>query len=129
MDPYGYADRPDYRVDLLARRNLVRAVVGDTLLAESTECILVDEQDHGLVFYFPRRDVRLAVLEATDDTSICPFKGRASYWTLPGSGIERLAWSYEEPHAEVARLAGYIAFFQDRVRLEVGVATPAVSGR
>jgi uncharacterized protein (DUF427 family) len=38
-------------------------------------------------------------------------------------------WAYEEPYGEVARLGGYVAFFQDAVELRVGVATPAVSGR
>jgi uncharacterized protein (DUF427 family) len=38
-------------------------------------------------------------------------------------------WSYEQPFPEVARLKGYLAFFQDAVDLRVGVATPAVSGR
>lgn len=40
-----------------------------------------------------------------------------------------LAWSYEQPYPEVARLAGYIAFFQDAVQVQIGVADPPVSGR
>ena len=121
----GYGERPDYRVDLLARRNRVVARLGDVVLAETERPLLVDEQDHGLVFYFPRDDVHLDRLKATDSVSYCPFKGRASYWSLPG-GERDVAWSYEDPYPEVARLAGYVAFYQDRVDVQVGVAARRV---
>ena len=123
-----WGERFDYRVDILPRRNAVRAWWGDTLLAETTRSLLVDEQDHGLVFYFPRADVHLDALQVTDTVTYCPFKGKASHWAL-ASGGQDVAWSYEEPYPEVARLAGYVAFYQDRVDVTIGVATPAVSGR
>jgi uncharacterized protein (DUF427 family) len=128
MEQSGYVDRPDYRVDLLARRNRVTATLDGTVLAESTSCLLVDEQDHGIVFYFPRSDVHLEHLVATDTTSRCPYKGNASYWRA-ADGERDVAWTYEDPYPEVARIKGYVAFYQDRVQVSVGVAKPAVSGR
>ena len=122
MEQSGYVDRPDYRVDILPRRNAVRAWWGDTLLAETTRSLLVDEQDHGLVVYFPRDDVRMAALRPTDHRTRCPFKGWASYWSVDGDGGENVAWSYEDPYPEVARLRDFVAFYQDRVRVELGVA-------
>lgn len=127
MEPSGFVARPDYRVDILRRRNRVVARRGDAVVAETVASLLVDEQDHGLVFYFPRDDVRLDLLEPTEDRSRCPFKGNASYWRLAGDD-QPVAWSYEEPYPQVAEIAGYVAFYQDRVQLEVGVATPAVVG-
>ena len=47
-----YRERPDYRVDLLARTNVMTAWLGETCLARSGACLTVDEQDHGLVVYF-----------------------------------------------------------------------------
>ena len=44
-------------------------------------------------------------------------------------GTEPVAWEYPDPYLEVAILRDHIAFYQDRVSVEVGVATPAVSGR
>jgi uncharacterized protein (DUF427 family) len=131
MEPSGYVTRPDYRVDVLARRNRFTARAGDAVLASSERCLLVDEQDHGLVVYFPREDVDLEALAPTTSTSRCPYKGNASYWRLAAGaeGDADVAWSYEEPYPEVARIAGYVAFYQDRVTVSVGVATPAVSGR
>jgi uncharacterized protein (DUF427 family) len=132
MAPSGFDHRPDYRVDLLARRNRVTVRVDGEVLADSERCLLVDEQDHGLVFYFPPTDVRLERFVADDRTSVCPYKGTATYLRLDtgrSDGVEVLIWSYRQPHPEVARLAGFVAFYQDVVDLRVGVATPAVSGR
>ncbi len=131
MEHSGYVDRPDYRVDILARRNRVTASVGGLVLADTTRSLLVDEQDHGLVFYFPPDDVRLDLFVADDRTSRCPYKGTAGYLRLEGTGEgpEVLAWSYRDPCQEVARLAGYLAFFQDVVDVRLGTAVPAVSGR
>lgn len=123
----GWIARPDYRVDILARRNLVTVRHGERVLARTTSALLVDEQDHGLVFYLPQVDVDFELLAAIDHTSHCPFKGEASYWRLR-SGDEPVAWTYREPHPEVARLRSHVAFYQDRVTVDVGVATPAVVG-
>ncbi|HZM57708.1 MAG TPA: DUF427 domain-containing protein [Acidimicrobiales bacterium] len=129
MERSGFEKRPDYRVDILARRNRVTASVDDQVLADSARCLVVDEQDHGLVFYFPPSDVRLELLSPDDRTSYCPYKGTATYRRYRGAAVEVLAWCYEEPYPEVARLAGHLAFFQDVVLLRVGGADPAVSVR
>jgi len=128
MEPSGFVDRPDYRVDIMARRNRVTVSIGDDVLADSQRCLLVDEQDHGLVFYFPPEDVRLDLFVPDARTSRCPFKGTATYRKYAGPEGDVLIWTYEEPYPEVARLAGYVAFFQDAVQVQVGVANPAVSG-
>jgi uncharacterized protein (DUF427 family) len=91
--PSGYAERYDYRVDILRRLNLVTAVKDGVVLAESRHTLIVDEQDHGIVFYFPRADVRLDRLEPMQGhTTRCPFKGVGCYWSLRG---ERIAWREE----------------------------------
>jgi uncharacterized protein (DUF427 family) len=127
MEQSGFVERPDYRVDLLRRRNRVTAKVGDRVLASSENTLLVDEQDHGIVFYFPDADVDFSQLTATDDSSRCPYKGDASYWRLT-DGDQPLAWAYNDPYPQVAGIAGHVAFYQDRVSVELGVATPAVVG-
>ncbi len=124
----GFVDRPDYRVDLLARRNRFEARANDVVLASSERCIVVDEQDHGLVVYFPRDDVVMDELVPHELVTRCPFKGFATHWGVPASE-EPVAWSYEDPYTEMARLKGYVAFYQQRVTVTIGVATPAVSGR
>lgn len=118
----GYAERPDYRVDILARRNRVVVRSGDVVLAETERPLVVDEQDHGLVVYVPRDDVRMQHLAPSDTVTYCPFKGRARHWRLAAGDDTAVAWSYEEPYPEVGRIAGYVAFYQDRVTVEIGVA-------
>jgi uncharacterized protein (DUF427 family) len=124
----GYATRPDYIVDVLARRNRFDARAGDVLLAASERCLVVDEQDHGLVVYFPRSDVHMEALVPHEKVTRCPFKGVATHWALPG-GDDVVAWSYEDPYTEMTRIKDYVAFYQQRVTVTIGVATPAVSGR
>jgi uncharacterized protein (DUF427 family) len=123
----GYVERPDYRVDLLRRRNLVTVRHGERVLARTSAPLLVDEQDHGLVFYIPDSDVDFDLLAPTDDASRCPYKGNATYWRLI-DGDEPVAWAYPEPYPQVSGIVGHVAFYQDRVTVEVGVATPAVVG-
>ncbi len=129
MEPSAFVERPDYRVDILARRNRITASFDGEVLADSRRCLLVDEQDHGLVFYFPAEDVRLDRLVHDPRTSRCPYKGTASYRRLADTDTDVLVWSYEDPYPEVARLAGHLAFFQDVVQVSVGTADPPVSGR
>jgi len=117
-----WAERPDYRVDILARRNRVTVRSESDVIAETLRPLIIDEQDHGLVVYFPRDDVQMDHLEPSDHVTHCPFKGRATHWQLAGADGPPVAWSYEDPFPEVARIAGYIAFYQDRVHVEIGQA-------
>lgn len=115
-----YGERPDYRVDVLARTNLMSAWLGEVCLARSSGCLVVDEQDHGLVVYFPPDAIDFSQLEPTDQHTVCPFKGQASYWRAAGTAGPGIAWSYPDPFPQVARLAGYVAFDQDEVRVSIG---------
>jgi len=115
----GYLERPDYRVDLLPRRNRVTVHDGATLVAASERTILVDEQGHGLVFYFPPAAILPGTLVPLDAAStFCPYKGEASYCALAGTTTP-VAWSYAVPFVEVAAIAGHIAFYHDRIAVTV----------
>lgn len=128
MQASGYVERPDYRVDVRRKRNLVRVKHEGQVIAETTASLLVDEQDHGVVFYIPQHDVRFDLLAPVDHTSRCPFKGSARYWSFANDSAP-VAWEYHDPYHEVALLRGHIGFQQDRVTVEVGTANPAVTGR
>jgi uncharacterized protein (DUF427 family) len=110
-------------VDILRRLNRVTATLDGVVLAESRRTLLVDEQDHGLIFYFPPHDVRFDRLAAMQGkSSRCPYKGVASYWAHAERPDEAIAWSYENPYPEVMPIKEYIAFYQDRVTVSVGTA-------
>jgi uncharacterized protein (DUF427 family) len=118
----GYSVYYDYRVDILRRRNLVIASHQGRELARSEHTLLVDEQDHGLVFYFPKADVDFAALAAMPGYHTkCPWKGEASYWSLADSE-EPVAWAYEQPFEQVAAIRDHIAFYQNLISVSLGVA-------
>lgn len=126
MKPSGYLQRPDYRVDLLRRRNRFRVQRGDVLLADSAATLIVDEQDHALVVYFPRDSVALdPLVPMSGKTTHCPYKGDAVYWAAADAPDVPIAWSYESPYPEVAIIRDYIAFYADRVTIMLASNEPA----
>jgi uncharacterized protein (DUF427 family) len=118
-----YLDRnPDYAVKIAPSRWRWRSVADGTLLADSAAALEIDETYHAAVVYFPRDDVAMELLEASDHRTTCPFKGEASYFNarIGDDLFENVAWSYEDPYDEVAELGGYVAFYTDRVSLLQG---------
>ena len=89
------------------------------LLADTTRALLVDEQDHGLVFYFPPGDVRLDRFTPDERTSVCPYKGTATYWNAVVDGVvlPDVAWSYEDALPESLPLQHLVSFDDQRVRV------------
>jgi uncharacterized protein (DUF427 family) len=61
--------------------------------------------------------VDLALVERTHDHSYCPYKGEASYYSIPAGGERsgNAIWTYENPHAAVSEIKAYFAFYPDRV--------------
>ena len=122
MKPSGYETQPAYRINLLQVRNHMRVSAGGREIATSGNTILVDEQDHGVVVYFPSVDVTGGALFPVEArVTHCPFKGDATYWALAEGG-EAIAWSYAEPYPEVAAIKDHVAFDQDRVDVTIGIA-------
>jgi uncharacterized protein (DUF427 family) len=118
-----YLDRnPDYTVTIAPSRRRWRIVADGTLLADSAAALEIDETGHAAVVYFPREDVAMELLEASDHRTHCPFKGEASYFSVRVGNalLADVAWSYPDPYPEVADLGGYVAFYTDRVSLLQG---------
>lgn len=115
MRPSGYLTRPDYHVDILRRRNCWRVMLDGSVLADSRAALIVDEQDHALVVYFPPSAVVPGALVPVDvPATYCPYKGTARYWASSAAPLVPIAWSYDEPYPEVAAIAGHVAFYADR---------------
>jgi uncharacterized protein (DUF427 family)/acyl-CoA thioesterase len=118
---------PGYRVELIPWRGRGRLRLGDRVLAESDACVIVAESDHPPQLYFPEASVDWKQFEATDHHTVCPFKGEASYWTLVSAEprLENVAWAYREPFEQVEGLAGYVAFYADRLEVELVDSFPS----
>jgi uncharacterized protein (DUF427 family) len=91
----------------------VRVVLGGENVADSRRVKLMHETRHLPVYYFPEEDVRMELLEATDHTTTCPFKGEASHWSVRvGENVaENAVWSYPDPIESSPPIEGYLAFY------------------
>lgn len=117
----GFASHPGYKITLTPVERRMRVWLGCAAVADSAQVLAMREGDYSPVYYFPRADVTMDLLTATDHATHCPFKGDASYWTIEAGdrAEENVAWSYESPYDEMARIKDYIAFHDNRVKLEM----------
>lgn len=92
----------------------VRVERDGDVLAASDRAVELDETGLPTRFYLPRDDVRMDLLEPSETTSHCPFKGDATYFSAPGA--KDAFWVYESPSEEDALpIAGMLAPWPGRV--------------
>ena len=105
-------------------RVVVRA--GDVVIADSTAALTLSEARYPPVHYIPRGDVEMARLAPSAHRTYCPYKGEASYFSVPllGATAANAVWSYEVPYDAVGVIAGYLAFYADRFSIVVEPAAP-----
>ncbi len=87
----------------------MKAVWKGLVIADSQDTVVV-EGNH----YFPLEAVNAAVLEPSTHTSVCPWKGTASYYTLNVNGDRNTnaAWYYAEPKEAASQIKGRVAFWK-----------------
>jgi uncharacterized protein (DUF427 family) len=108
---------PFHRIDILRSGRGVTVELGGRRLAESSRPLLLFETMLPVRFYLPREDV-VAELEPSDTVTFCAYKGRASYFSLPG-GPHDIAWTYHEPLREAEPVRDLICFFDERLDVVV----------
>jgi uncharacterized protein (DUF427 family) len=108
---------PYTRVDILASSRHVRVDVDGATVAESTSPRMLFETGLPVRYYLPKTHVRMDLLTPTATVSHCPYKGQAEYWSV---GVHAdLAWSYRAPFPESQKIAGFIAFYNEKVDIYV----------
>jgi len=112
---------PYHRVDILESSRHVKVRVNGEVVAETERPKILFETGLPPRYYIPPEDVREDVLVASEKTTQCPYKGIASYWSVEAGGgrAEDLVWYYPEPIPEAAKIKGLLAFFNEKVDLEV----------
>ena len=113
----GHPRDPFHRIDILHSSRHARVSLDGRLLAESRRPTLLFEPPLPVRCYLPSEDVQTDLLRPSDTRTFCAYKGRASYWSLEGE--PDVAWSYPEPLREAREIAGLIAFFDERVEVEL----------
>ncbi len=98
-------------------RERLRVVVDGETLAETTRGLRVLETAGPPVYYFPRDDVRMDLLEPSPHRSVCEWKGDAHYHSYVSDDrrIDNIGWSYEDPLPGYEAIAGHLAFYGGRV--------------
>ena len=108
---------PDHPITITPSRERVRVMLGGVAVADTTRALVLQEAAYKPVYYIPRADAQMALLERTAHGTHCPYKGDASYYTIKAA--DRVAvnaiWSYEQPFPAMAEIAGHLAFYPDRV--------------
>ena len=86
----------------------MKAIWNNKVIAESNETVVI-EGNH----YFLASSVNDDYLKASDKTTVCPWKGTASYYTLEVAGDENpdAAWYYAKPKDAAKEISGHIAFW------------------
>ena len=112
---------PYTRVDILPSSRHVRVEVDGVTIAESASPRLLFETGLPARYYLPKTHVRLDLLVPSDTVSHCPYKGQAEYWSVrAGEEVHAdLAWSYKTPLPESQKIAGLIAFYNEKVDIYV----------
>jgi uncharacterized protein (DUF427 family) len=112
---------PSTRVQILPSSRHVKVSVDDVVVAESEHPTLLYETGLPRRTYLPKVDIRMDLLIPTTTTSMCPYKGTATYWSVRANDNLHtdLAWSYPAPLRESAPIVGLIAFYDERVDLTV----------
>lgn len=117
----GHLRDPYHRVDVRAGARHVRVVAGGETVAETDQPKLLFETGLPVRFYIPPEDLRSDLLRPTDTTSICAYKGTASWWSLEVGGrhLEDVAFGYPEPNPEAQAIRGHVCFLGEGVETEV----------
>ncbi len=108
---------PDHPITITTNPDRVRVTLGGAVIADSARAVRLQEAAYPPVFYIPREDANMALLTRTTLSTHCPYKGDASYYTIQAGGrtAKDAVWSYETPFPAMAEIAGYLAFYPNRV--------------
>ncbi|MFC0241504.1 DUF427 domain-containing protein [Rhodopseudomonas telluris] len=111
---------PDHPITITPNPKRVRVTAGGVVIAESSKALVLKEASYPPVQYIPRADADMALLHKTTRTTHCPYKGDASYFSVAAGGttLDNAIWSYEEPFPAMTEIAGYLAFYPDKVKIE-----------
>jgi uncharacterized protein (DUF427 family) len=108
---------PDHPISIDANPSRVVVTVGGKVVADTHNALTLREASYPAVQYIPRRDVDMAALTRSNHTTYCPYKGEASYYSIPAGGDRSVnaVWTYESPFAAMAQIKEYVAFYPERV--------------
>lgn len=87
--------------------------VGGAVLGESSNVLELSEGRLPPVLYFPRGDIAMQLLDRSDTTTHCPYKGDAHYYSIVNKSatLKDAVWTYETPLDDVSAIKDHLAFY------------------
>jgi uncharacterized protein (DUF427 family) len=121
---------PDHPISIEPNPDRVIVTVAGKTVADTRRALTLREADYEPVAYIPLEDVDRSLLESTDHSSYCPFKGDANYYSVPAGGKRsaNAVWEYRSPYPAVDEIAGHVAFYPDRVDAITTDDQPSAAG-
>jgi uncharacterized protein (DUF427 family) len=112
-----YPPNPYHRVDCRPTRRHLRVQVAGTVLVDTDDTVILFETSLSPRLYVAPPLVAEGVLQQSETTSYCNYKGQASYWSavIGDTVVPDIAWSYEDPLPESLPIRGYLSFDEARV--------------
>jgi uncharacterized protein (DUF427 family) len=108
---------PDHPISLTPNPSRVLVQVAGSIIADTRHALTLHESHYPPVQYIPREDVDMNLLQKSDFTTYCPYKGDCSYFSIPTGGDRSInaVWTYETPYSAVGQIKDYVAFYPNRV--------------
>ena len=118
---HGHPRDPYSRIDVYRTSRHARVLLDGEAIADSVRARVLFETGLPPRYYFPPEDVRIDLLEPSSKRTRCAYKGSASYWHVrAGAALhDDLAWTYATPQHDAEPVRDLIAFFNERVDIEV----------
>jgi len=115
----GFKQYPEHRITTKPAEARIQVRFQGEVIADSRDAVQMQEPLRGstvapIVYYLPRKDVKMEKLERSNHHTYCPFKGEASYFSLK-NGAENAVWSYEQPYDEMSAIRELLGFYPDKV--------------
>ena len=115
----GWKKYPKHRITTRPAGVRVQIKFKGEVIADTRDAIQLEETHVGhvvapVIYYIPRKDVKMERLVRTSHETSCPFKGQASYYSLV-NGPENAVWTYEQPYDEMLAIKELLAFYPDKV--------------
>lgn len=114
---FGHPRDPYHRVDTHRSHDHVTVRVNGEVVAETSRPVKVFETSLPPRWYVPVDDVRAVALGPSETSTVCAYKGTATYHSV--AGVADAAWSYDKPFPDVDAIAGFLSFAGEGVEVTV----------
>lgn len=122
----GHPRDPYTRIDVRRSSRHIEVLVEGKTIIDTERPFILTETGLPLRYYIPSNDVEWAYFVESDTQSICPYKGKARYWSAVVDGTERpdVVWAYPEPLQDAVPLRDCVGLYHEKLDVVVDGERP-----